>query len=168
MTRIYISVGSNICPRENIPPALDDLFRHFGPLTLSRVFESEAVGFDGDNFLNFVVACDSKLSLAETAATLRKMELAHGRAPNAQKFSSRTVDLDLLLFGETQCQQPLVLPRPEIRFNAFVLWPLAELAPELVMPGDDAPLSQLWQDFDKTQQKLWPVEFHWSPSGDMQ
>ncbi|TKB51431.1 2-amino-4-hydroxy-6-hydroxymethyldihydropteridine diphosphokinase [Ferrimonas sediminicola] len=168
MTRIYISVGSNICPRENIPPALDDLYRRFGPLTLSRVFESEAVGFDGDNFLNFVVACDSQLSVAETAAALRRIELDHGRPPDAQKFSSRTVDLDLLLYGDAQCREPVVLPRGEIRDNAFVLWPLAELAPELILPGGDLPLSRLWQEFDKTQQKLWPVAFHWSPSGDMQ
>ncbi|WP_028114429.1 2-amino-4-hydroxy-6-hydroxymethyldihydropteridine diphosphokinase [Ferrimonas kyonanensis] len=168
MARIFISVGGNIDPHWALPPALDDLQRQFGPLQLSQVFESEAVGFSGDNFLNFVVACDSNESVANTIARLKAIELAHGRPLNARKFSSRSVDLDLLLYDDLCCQHPVVLPRPEIRYNAFVLWPLSELAPTMILPGSGASLSQLWQKFDKTTQKLWPVSFHWPRAGDQQ
>ncbi|MBY6188284.1 2-amino-4-hydroxy-6-hydroxymethyldihydropteridine diphosphokinase [Marinobacter hydrocarbonoclasticus] len=161
MARIYISLGSNIEAEAHIRKGLADLASHYRNLTISRVFESEAVGFEGDNFLNLVAQADTDQSIAEVVATFKAIEQAHGRAKGAKKFAPRTLDLDLLLYDEIQCENPVVLPRPEIYHNAFVLWPLAELAPECVPPGQPDTLATLWQQYDKTQQQLWPVAFDW-------
>lgn len=93
------------------------------------MFESEAVGFNYRPFYNLVVGADTELPLATLCQRLRAMEFAHYREPDAKKFAPRTLDLDLLLYGELVCETPLVPPRGEILSNAFVLWPLAELAP---------------------------------------
>lgn len=161
MAVIYISLGSNIEAEHNIRKGLDDLARLYRNLTLSTVFESEAVGFEGDNFLNLVARAETDQPIAEVVATFKAIEQAHGRARGAKKFAPRTLDLDLLLYDDIQCVMPVELPRPEIYHNAFVLWPLAELAPELVPPGQPHSLASLWQAYDKTQQSLWPVPFHW-------
>ena len=125
MTRIYISLGSNIEREHHIRAGLDALHAEFGELTVSRVFESEAVGFAGRPFYNLVVGADTDLPLATLCQRLRAMEFAHGREPDAKKFAPRTLDLDLLLYGNLVCDVPVALPRGEILTNAFVLWPLA-------------------------------------------
>lgn len=164
MSQIFISIGSNIEPQHHMSLALDELQQLFGSLQVSSIFESQAVGFDGDNFLNAVVGCQTELTLEQTANALREIEVRHGRPKNAKKFASRGLDLDLLLFDAVECQQPVILPRPEIFYNAFVLWPLSELAPELIPPSSQRSFGQLWQEFDKTKQQLWPVSFHWQPT----
>ncbi|MBY5923402.1 2-amino-4-hydroxy-6-hydroxymethyldihydropteridine diphosphokinase [Ferrimonas balearica] len=161
MAVIYISLGSNIEADAHIRKGLDDLANHYRNLTLSSVFESEAVGFEGDNFLNLVARAETDQSIAEVVTTFKAIEQAHGRARGAKKFAPRTLDIDLLLYDGTQCETPVELPRPEIYHNAFVLWPLAELAPDLVPPGQPHSLAALWQAYDKTQQSLWPVPFVW-------
>ena len=88
----------------------------------------------------------------------------HGRLVGAKKFSPRTLDLDLLLYDYVVCETPVTLPRAEIVNNAFVLWPLAELAPELIHPLVDKSYASLWQEYDKESQRLWPVMFEW-PQG---
>lgn len=165
MTCIYISLGSNIERERHIRAGLDALHAEFGELQVSRVFESEAVGFNGRPFYNLVVGADTDLPLAVLCQRLRAMEFAHGREPDAKKFAPRTLDLDLLLYGDLVCDSPLVLPRGEILTNAFVLWPLAELAPGLRHPTDGRPLGELWQGYDKASQRLDPIPFHWTPSG---
>ena len=111
MTRIYISLGSNIEREHHIRAGLDALHAEFGELQVSRVFESEAVGFNGRPFYNLVVGADTNLPLATLCQRLRAMEFAHGREPDAKKFAPRTLDLDLLLYGDLVCDEPLVLPR---------------------------------------------------------
>ena len=161
MTRIYISLGSNIEREHHIRAGLDALHTEFGELTVSRVFESEAVGFAGRPFYNLVVGADTDLPLATLCQRLRAMEFAHGREPDAKKFAPRTLDLDLLLYGDLVCDVPVALPRGEILTNAFVLWPLAELAPSLRHPVDGRTLDELWQGYDKASQRLSPIPFHW-------
>ncbi|HDX8380318.1 TPA: 2-amino-4-hydroxy-6-hydroxymethyldihydropteridine diphosphokinase [Aeromonas salmonicida] len=161
MTRIYISLGSNIEREHHIRAGLDALHAEFGELTVSRVFESEAVGFAGRPFYNLVVGADTALPLATLCQRLRAMEFAHGREPDAKKFAPRTLDLDLLLYGDLVCDVPVALPRGEILTNAFVLWPLAELAPSLRHPVDGRTLDELWQGYDKASQRLSPIPFHW-------
>ena len=161
MTRIYISLGSNIERERHIRAGLDALQTEFGELQVSRVFESEAVGFNGRPFYNLVVGADTELPLATLCQRLRAMEFAHGREPDAKKFAPRTLDLDLLLYGELVCETPLVLPRGEILTNAFVLWPLAELAPGLRHPIDGRTMYELWECYDKASQQLNPIPFHW-------
>ncbi|MDB2386098.1 2-amino-4-hydroxy-6-hydroxymethyldihydropteridine diphosphokinase [Shewanella sp.] len=162
MAKIYISLGSNIEPVRYLKAALVDLDRHFDNLVLSSVFESEAVGFDGTNFLNMVVAADTSLSIEAVVTTFKQIEQDNGRVVGAKKFAARTLDLDLLLYDDVVCQLPVALPRAEILYNAFVLWPLAEVAPTLIHPIAQQSYQSLWAEYDKSEQKLWPIEFHWS------
>jgi 2-amino-4-hydroxy-6-hydroxymethyldihydropteridine diphosphokinase len=160
MARVYVSIGSNIEREANIRGGVADLQERFGELTLSSVYESEAVGFDGDNFYNLVAAFDTGLDVLEVAWALREIEDAHGRTREGPRFSSRTLDIDMLLYDELLLQQgKLELPREEITKNAFVLWPLAEIAPDLEHPVLHKTYTELWAAFDKERQPLWPVEF---------
>ncbi|WP_240219859.1 2-amino-4-hydroxy-6-hydroxymethyldihydropteridine diphosphokinase [Rheinheimera hassiensis] len=161
MARIYISIGSNINRSYHIQAAVSTLTQHFGPLTLSSVYESEAVGFAGSAFYNMVVAVDTNLSIADCVGLFKQIEDSYGRDRSAAKFSGRTLDLDLLTYDDVMCQQPVELPRAEITENAFVLWPLAEIAPDVIHPLTRRSYSDMWQQYSK-QQKLWPVPFNWS------
>ncbi|MGI2169076.1 2-amino-4-hydroxy-6-hydroxymethyldihydropteridine diphosphokinase [Shewanella sp. MF05960] len=159
MARIYISLGTNISPEQHLKAGLLDLQQYFGALQLSRVFESEAVGFKGTNFLNMVAAADTDLSIADVVATFKQIEQANGRIKSEKKFSPRSLDIDLLLYDDTICNLPVELPRGEILFNAFVLWPLAEIAPDLHHPVVQKNYHSLWQAYDKHCQSLWPIAF---------
>ncbi|QSX30784.1 2-amino-4-hydroxy-6-hydroxymethyldihydropteridine diphosphokinase [Shewanella cyperi] len=162
MARIYISVGSNINPQHYVREARRLLAEVFGELSLSPVYESEAVGFDGGHFLNLVIGADTDLDVAQVVAQCKRIELEQGRDPQARKFSSRTLDLDLLLYDQCVCTVPVELPRAEIVKNAFVLWPLADLAPETQHPLTGLSFAAMWQAFDKQSQKLWPIDFNWN------
>ncbi|MDP5137822.1 2-amino-4-hydroxy-6-hydroxymethyldihydropteridine diphosphokinase [Rheinheimera baltica] len=160
MAQIYISLGSNKNRHFHIQAAVSALSQYFGPLTLSSVYESEAVGFAGDPFYNMVAAANTDLAIADCVTLFKQIEDSYGRDRTAAKFSGRTLDLDLLTYDDVICQQPVELPRAEITENAFVLWPLAEIAPEVVHPLTGQTYSSLWQQYNK-QQKLWPVPFNW-------
>ena len=161
MAQIYISIGSNIDRERHVRLGLDELHRRFGPLTVSRVFESEAVGFDGDDFYNLVVGATTGCSIGEVVATLKAIEALAGRDPRSKGFSSRTLDLDLLCYDQRVCEAPVDLPRPEILKNAFVLWPLSDIAPEEMHPLAGQTYRQLWRSFDQNSQALEPVRFDW-------
>lgn len=159
MATIYISIGSNINPAENIQYALQDLKQAFGEITCSTHYESKSVGFEGDNFINLVASAETELDILAVADHLHKIEDRHGRDRSGPKFSSRTLDLDLLLYdGEIFEQGKLKIPRDEILFNAFVLRPLAELAPGLQHPVEAKTYAELWQAFDQKSQQLWPID----------
>ncbi len=160
MTKIYISIGSNIDAENNIRIAINALQDHYGKLILSSVYESEAVGFDGDNFLNLVAGLNTDEDVHTVAATLRKIEDDNGRDRSVPRFSPRTVDLDLLLFDDLILKEEgLELPRDEITKNAFVLLPLEEIAPQLIHPLTGNTMCDHWMNFDQDSQKLWPIEF---------
>ena len=160
MAIIYISLGSNIKREENTRAGICALKDAFGKLTLSSVYESEAVGFEGDAFYNMVVACEVGTSVFDANQILRDIEDANGRDRSGPRFSSRTLDLDLLLYDDLILDEKgLVLPRGEILKNAFVLWPLAEVAPDLKHPEAGVSYAELWAGFDKTKENLKPIEF---------
>lgn len=160
MATIYISLGSNINREQNTRAGIVALKQAFGKLVLSAVYESDSVGFEGDAFYNMVIACDVDVSVFEANQVLRDIEDANGRDRSGPKFSSRTLDLDLLLYDDLILDQDgLVLPRGEILKNAFVLWPLAEIAPHLKHPETCTSYKQLWSDFDKSKESLHPIEF---------
>lgn len=159
MARIYISIGSNIEPATNVQQAVKVLREHFADVQTSPVYESEAVGFAGSNFLNLVVAASTELDVRAANELLHKIEDEYGRDRSGPRFSSRTIDLDLLLFDDLVINEPgLEIPRDEILHNAFVLWPLADIAPAVIHPQQGKTMAELWQAFDKDSQKLWPVE----------
>ena len=160
MATIYISLGSNIDREQNTRAGVDALKRAFGELNLSSVYESEAVGFEGDAFYNMVIACEVDTPVHETNQILRDIEDANDRDRSGPKFSSRTLDLDLLLYDDLILdEKALKLPRGEILKNAFVLWPLAEIAPHLKHPETGASYADMWSAFDKTKEDLKPIDF---------
>lgn len=166
MALVYLSLGSNIDREHNIRSSLDQLARHFGALRLSPVYESEAVGFDGSPFLNLVVAIETALPVGELAEVLHDIERRHGRARGEKKFSSRTLDIDILTYDQV-CGEVdgVILPRKEILKHAFVLWPLADLAPQARHPLRGQPYQLLRADIDFPGQALWVVPFEWSGAG---
>ena len=94
------------------------------------------------------------------AQRLHRIEEDYGRERSGPKFSSRTLDLDLLLYDDLVLDESgLQIPRDEILQRAFVLWPLAELAPDLKHPVNGKSYAQLWLDFDKRKERLKPVVF---------
>ena len=160
MHRVYISIGSNIEPARHVRLAVAALREVYGELVVSSVYESEAVGFSGENFLNLVVGLDTGQTVDEVNATLHDIEDSYGRDRSGPRFSSRSVDLDLLLYDDLVLRNgKLVLPREEITENAFVLWPLAEIAPGLVHPVLHKSMAMLWQEFDRDKQQLWVIDF---------
>ena len=165
MALVYLSLGSNIDRERHIGAALDALAKHFGSLEISTVFESVAVGFEGDSFYNLVVGIHSGLAVGEIAKVLKHIEVCNGRDRSAPKFGPRSLDIDILtvdnLAGEID---GIKLPRNEVLKNAFVLQPLAELAADMIHPLTNKTMGQHWQEFDKTSQQLWPVKFEWQRS----
>lgn len=159
MTRVFLSIGSNIDRETNIRAGVAALRECFGELRLSTVYESEAVGFEGDPFYNLVAGFETDITPEELVAALRAIEDRHGRVRTGPRFSSRTLDIDLLLYGDAVFDAPVVIPRKEITRNAFVLLPLAELAPDAVHPLTGKTYAAMWEAFDKASQPLWPVAF---------
>jgi len=158
VAQIYISVGSNIERHKHVRAAVSELRQLFGQLTLSSVFESEAVGFSGQPFFNLVVGANTELAATEVNQQLKQIEFAYGRPLDAKKFSSRTLDLDLLLYDALISDDGVQLPRNEITYNAFVLWPLAEIAPQLLHPQLGKSYARLWDEY-QSDQVLKPVAF---------
>jgi len=163
MTAIYLSLGSNVDRHKNITAALDALTALLGELQISSVYESKSVGFDGSNFFNLVVGADTALSIAELSETLKRIEDDNGRKRNGPKFSPRTLDIDILTYGEfVGVESGIELPRAEIIKNAFVLLPLAEIAPDVFHPQVQKSYRDLWLDYDKSSQSLWMINFEWN------
>ena len=162
MSLICLSLGSNIQPQRHICAALDALEENFGELQISAVYESESVGFQGQNFYNLVVGVDSDLSVGEISAILKGIEDSNGRDRCSPRFSARSLDIDILTVDSLVGKfSGIDLPRDEVLKNAFVLQPLAQIAPDRVHPVTGITFSQHWQEFDRSSQKLWPIEFSW-------
>jgi 2-amino-4-hydroxy-6-hydroxymethyldihydropteridine diphosphokinase len=158
--RIYVGFGSNVDRRDNVAGGLGALAERFGALTVSTIYACPAVGFDGDDFYNGVVAFDSDEPVAAVHAALRRIEARFGRDRRQPRYAARSLDLDLLLFGDRIVRQDgLVLPRPEIERMAFVLAPLAELALDRLHPVRREPFTQLWANFSaRAADRLSPVD----------
>jgi len=158
VTRVHLGLGSNIDPAINLPAGLRALETLLGDLRCSTVYEGAAIGFAGDPFWNLVVAVDTAMSVGELQTALRKIEYRHGRPKNATRFSARTLDIDILTHGDAAgLVDGIELPRAEILDNAFVLRPLAELAPEGRHPLVGKSFAELWAAFDQESQPLTPV-----------
>jgi 2-amino-4-hydroxy-6-hydroxymethyldihydropteridine diphosphokinase len=159
MPEVFVGAGSNIEPRRHLAAGLVALARHFGILRLSPVYRNSPVGFDGEDFLNMVVAFDTDETVGEVAARLAAIELAHGRTRTEARFSPRTLDLDLLLYGDlVTAAGDVQLPRDEITRYPFVLKPLADLAGERLHPVLGRSFGELWEAFDAAGHPLVRVE----------
>ena len=161
MAWVYISLGSNIDREELTRAGVDALQKRYGELVLSSVYESEAVGFEGDSFYNMVIGLQTDDDVFKVFQALRLIEDENGRDRSGPRFSSRTLDLDLLLYDDLIINQDkLQIPRDEILVRAFVLWPMAEVAPDLLHPEVNKTYAELWAEFDKKKEKLEPIEFN--------
>jgi 2-amino-4-hydroxy-6-hydroxymethyldihydropteridine diphosphokinase len=155
MARAYLSLGSNVEPRRHLRAALAALRERFGPLVVSPAYRSRAVGFDGPDFINLAVALDSDLPPAGLDAWLHGLEDRLGRRREGPRYADRTLDVDLLAWvGDDGRIQ--MAPRPELA-HAFVLRPLAEIAPQLRLPDDDRSLAERWAAFAQAREPLTPV-----------
>lgn len=160
MAKVYLSIGSNIAREINIPSALKSLNDSFGELVQSSIYETSAVGFDGPPFFNAVVMFKSNLALEEITQTIRQIEIDHGRTKKSSKFSARSLDLDILLYGDSVVNDEKInIPRDDILKYAFVLEPLAEIAPDETHPISGKKFYRLWDEYDKSnleQKKIAP------------
>lgn len=155
MTRIYLGLGSNIDPEANLRLAVRELRRRFGHLDLSTVYRNAAVGFDGPDFHNLVVGFDSDDTPQAINAAIEAIHGLAGRTRGGAKFSSRPLDIDLLLYGDRVIDEPpLRIPRRDVLEYSFVLGPLAELAPDFVHPVSGKTLREHWNAFDRERHAL--------------
>lgn len=144
MNRVYIGVGSNKDAELHLKNAYQRLDALSSNLKSSIVYKSEAHGFDGDDFYNAVFCCDSSLSYDAFNALLKEIEIANERKKPALEHGV-SLDLDILLFGDL-CSEEKRLPRADIYKYDFVLRPLVELAPELVLPDTHKTVLALWNE----------------------
>ncbi len=155
MIEVFVGVGSNVERERRLAEGLSRLHRQFGRLRLSPVYESAAVGFQGNPFFNLVVGFETELSPPMLVASLRDIEIACGRGPNAPRFAPRPLDLDLLLYGDLVVEQAdLHLPRPDILQYGFALKPLADLIPQRRHPVIGYTYSALWTQFKGAGKEL--------------
>lgn len=146
MERAYLSLGSNVEPVANLSSALAALRARFGEVRVSAAYRFPAVGFDGADFVNLAAIIETDLPAAALNTWLHALEDSHGRRRDVPRFSDRTLDIDIVLYGAHVLQGDgnLQVPRDELS-HAFVLRPLAEIAPDAVVPTRRLSLQQLWQ-----------------------
>ncbi|HEX7384205.1 MAG TPA: 2-amino-4-hydroxy-6-hydroxymethyldihydropteridine diphosphokinase [Burkholderiaceae bacterium] len=155
MGTAYLSLGSNQAPEEHLAQAIAELRARFGAVRVSAVYRTPAVGFDGADFLNAAALVESDLDPIALDAWLHALEDAHGRRRDVPRFSDRPLDIDLVFYDDLVLRGPgnLELPRPELR-HAFVLRPLAELAPDFREPVSGRTLAELWATHPGRDQPL--------------
>lgn len=155
MPDVYVAAGSNIQPELNLRSALSALKRRVGDLKVSRAYRNPALGFEGPDFVNLVIGFETELTLTEVLSVLQAVEGLCGRPRKAPKFESRSMDLDLLLYGDMVCAtHAITLPRPDLIKRAYMLGPLAELAPNLVHPTMKQTIADLWKGFDQAAHSM--------------
>lgn len=155
MATVFLGLGSNVAPHQNLRLAISELQRRYGPLEISNVYENAAVGFEGSNFLNLVLRLDTDESPADIHSRIESIHDMAGRERSKAKFISRPLDIDLLLYDDLVLDEPpITLPRGDVLEYSFVLRPLQELAPELVHPLTGLTMTEHWQQFDQKKHPL--------------
>lgn len=150
MTLAYVSGGSNLEPGTNLRLAARALAARHPGTRFSRCYRNKAVGFEGPDFINFVAEVPVRGDPRLLKGELECIETQCGRPREAPKWAPRAMDLDILLFGDRVQGVPgLVLPRPDLLRWAFMLGPLAELAPDLEHPVLKKRIGELWREFDQ-------------------
>jgi 2-amino-4-hydroxy-6-hydroxymethyldihydropteridine diphosphokinase len=161
MTRVFVGLGSNVDRERSVRTGVAELRNRFGSLELSPVYENPAVGFTGDSFYNLVAAFETDLPPAAVDDILHDIEARHGRVRDSGSFAPRTLDLDLLLYGDLVARQGSVrVPREDIVRYAFVLRPLADLAGEMRHPVTGRTFREMWAECREAG-NLKQVELDW-------
>lgn len=157
MSEVFVGIGSNVEPERRIREALRLMRQRFGALRISPVYRNPAVGFQGDDFYNLVVGFQSNGQVAALNAALDEIEEQCGRLRGGPRFAPRTLDLDLLLYGDLVTESPVSLPRREILQYAYVLKPLVDLAADRRHPVTGRSFAEHWREFDAAAEPLVPV-----------
>jgi 2-amino-4-hydroxy-6-hydroxymethyldihydropteridine diphosphokinase len=158
MPDVYVAAGSNIHPELNLRSAISALKRRIGDLRVSTAYRNKPVGFEGPDFINLVIGFETELTLTEVLSILQAVEGLCGRPRKAPKFEPRSMDLDLLLYGDMVCAtHAITLPRPDLIKRSYMLGPLAELAPNLEHPTLKQTIGELWQNFDQAAHPMTKV-----------
>ncbi len=155
MPQIWLSLGSNQQRKRHLCMAMRLLIEHLGDAQISPVYESDAEGFSGPGFYNLVAGFESRETPEELIALLYRIEDNLGRTRGEQKFSSRSIDIDLLTYGNQQirvCGKKL--PRKDILDYAFVLKPLADIAPLQLHPATAKSYRRHWREFSPKPRHL--------------
>ncbi len=158
MPDVFVAAGSNIEPEKHLRLALAELQRSFAPLAISPAYRNKAVGFTGDDFINLVVGFATDQELHRVRERLQEIETRCGRPRAAPKWAARSMDLDILLFGNEVRNEPeLVLPRPDLLRRAYMLKPLLDIAPHVRHPTAGKTIRELWAEFPGADHELTPV-----------
>lgn len=153
---VYLALGSNMGSRlANLKAAIGNLTPQMAVKNKSSVYETPPWGFTAQaEFLNQVVVAQTYLQPQALLAHLKRLEMALGRVPNFQN-GPRLIDIDILFFDDLVMNTtPLVIPHPRLHERAFVLVPLAEIAPDLVHPILGKPVHTLLDAVDRSDIKL--------------
>jgi len=150
MADVFVAAGSNVEPERNLTRAVEEMRREFPDIRFSSWYRNPAVGFQGDDFINFVAGFTTDLPVRDVIQRLQAIETVCGRPREAPRWAPRSMDLDILLYEALVLDEPrLKLPRPDLLKRAFMLGPLAEIAPDLVHPTRGVTIGELWQRFDQ-------------------
>ena len=155
----YLGLGSNLDAGQNLQLASRELRSRFSLLKMSTVYCNEAIGFDGADFLNAVACIETRLTPQPLCAELELIHNLAERTRRSEKFISRSLDIDLLLYDQLILNEPPIrLPREDVLQYSFVLGPLAEIAPDYRHPVTGKLISEHWREFDAASHPLTAVD----------
>lgn len=156
--RVFVAAGSNLEPEKHLVRACAEIKHSWHDAVFSRAYGNVAVGFDGPDFINLVLGFTTAQPLDAVIARLRAIETQCGRPRYAAKWASRTMDLDVLLFGDrVEKTSDYTLPRPDLLKRPYMLGPLAEIAADVVHPTANKTIGRLWEEFDRDGHAMNPV-----------
>jgi len=142
-------------PQQHLRLGISELSRRYAVLELSNVYRSQAVGFDGEDFLNLVVGLETESTPVEIHDSIEELHELANRQRGESRFSPRTLDVDLLLYGDEVIETgPIRVPREDVLKYSFVLGPLAEIAPHLKHPQTGKSIAEHWAEFDKDRHPI--------------
>ena len=156
--RVFVAAGSNVEPEKNLARACAEIAHTWPDAHFSRAYRNVAVGFEGPDFINLVIGFSAAQPLHSVIEKLRGIETNCGRPRYAPKWASRTMDLDVLLFGDlVEKTTEYTLPRPDLLKRPYMLGPLAEIAADVVHPTERRTIGELWAAFDRDGHQMTPV-----------
>ena len=159
MAVVFLGIGSNQLPEDNLRLGIAALRERFVVRALSRVYRNPAIGFEGPDFLNTVACVETELTPRAVCEALEEIHDLAGRERNSARFVNRILDIDLLLYDDlVQHEPPVSVPRDDVLNYAFVLGPLADIAPDLVHPETGRTMAEHWRAFEGGPEQLTPVD----------
>lgn len=158
MTKVYVDIGSNINRDTHICACIKQLRKDFSGVVFSKPYESKAEGFVGGDFINLSAGFETDMPYEELREYLKDLERKQNRVRNGEKFVSRTVDVDILLFGNEILKPVRDVPRAEILKFPFVLYPLSEIAADVMHPELQKTIKEIADDSGLDRSKIWSVE----------